>query len=156
MATIELDTKKVKDRAVIAYDPSSDKRSRKGGDVEATTGDTLGWQCAHEGQSFLVRFFRFDTGTNTWPFSQNPDKEDPGVDPVRYLRVNSKVTKWVNVASPVMVKYEVQVESGPAAEPLDPMIIIRPARIATDLVPVGVTCAVLGAIAGAVLIRLWS
>lgn len=155
MATIELSTKKVRERVVIAYDPDSGKNSRKGGDVEVQPGDALGWQCANEGQSFLVRFYRFDTGTNAWPFSQQPDKQDPGIDPVRYLRVDSKTTKWVNVTSPVALKYEVQVESGPAAEPLDPMIIVRTAYVARDGgVLLGVTCAVLGAAVGA--LAMWA
>ena len=34
-------------------------------------------------------------------------------------------------------------------EPLDPMIIIRPAQTSTDSVLFGVTCAVVGAVAGA-------
>jgi len=156
MATIELSTKTVKERIVIAYDPISSNKSRKGGDVEAQPGDTLGWQCANENQSFLVRFYRFDTGTDSWPFSQQPDKTVPGINPVRYLKVDSKKTKWVNVTSPVSLKYEVEVETGPAAEPLDPMIIIWPAVVSTDRIVFGVTCAVLGAIAGALLTALWS
>lgn len=148
MATIELDTISVKEWVVVAYDPTSSKRSRKGGNVEAQPGDALGWQCAKAGQSFLVRFYRFDTDLDAWPFSQQPDKTDPGINPVRYLRVNSKTTKWVNVTSPVTLKYEVQDESG-KAEPLDPVIIIRPALVAADSVALGVTCAVLGAVAGA-------
>ena len=42
MSTIELSTKKISDEVVIAYDPNSTKKSRKGGDVETQAGDTLG------------------------------------------------------------------------------------------------------------------
>lgn len=151
MATIELSTKQVNDRIVVAYDPQADKASRKGGDVETTTGDTLGWQCANESQSFLVRFYRFDTDADIWPFSQAPDKSGTGPNPIRYLRVNSKNTRWVNVTSTFTMKYAVEVEAGPAAEPLDPMIIIRQTQVAALDVPLGVTCAVLGAVVGALL-----
>jgi hypothetical protein len=148
MATIELYTKKSNRPAVFARDKTDTKPIRKGGDVEAHPGDALGWECANEQESFLVRFFRFDTGDNTWPFSQAPDKTGTGPNPVRYLRVNSKSTKWMTVTSPETVKYEVEDESG-SADPLDPMIIIRkPAGISANLV-LPVTCAVLGAIVGA-------
>lgn len=150
MATIELNTKRVNRPVVVAYDPTGGAASRKGGDIETQPGDVLAWQCANESQSFLVRFYRFDTGADTWPFSQAPDKTDPGPNPVRYLRVNSKNPKKVNVNSPVTIKYEVADESG-SAEPLDPMIIIRPQALAAVNVAFGVSCAVLGAVAGALL-----
>lgn len=156
MATIELNTQLVESRIVIAYDASSGSSSNEGGNVEATSGDTIGWQCADVDQSFLVRFYRFDTGGNVWPFSQQPDKSSGGNNPVRYLRVNSKTVKNRTVTSTRNVKYVVEVESGPAALPLDPMIIIRSKNFLKDSVLFGVTCAVVGAFLGALLVTWWT
>jgi hypothetical protein len=153
MATIELNIKRMNGPVVVAYDPGGGAASRKGGDIETQPGDVIAWQCANESQSFLVRFYRFDTSADIWPFSQPPDKTGPGPNPVQYLRVNSKNAKTVNVTSPVTIKYEVEDESG-SAEPLDPMIIIRPQAPATLNVAFGVSCAVLGAVAGA-LVAAW-
>ncbi len=153
MVTIELNTKRVNGSVVVACDPSGGAAKRRGGNIEAQPGDAIAWQCANEAQSFLVHFFRLDTDADTWPFSQPPDKTGPGPNPVQYLRVNSKNAKTVNVTSPVTIKYEVEDESG-SAEPLDPMIIIRPQAPATLNVAFGVSCAVLGAVAGA-LVAAW-
>ena len=96
-----------------------------------------------------MRFYTFDTGLNTWPFSQQPDKTDPGVDPVRYLRVNSKNTKWMKVTSPVTIKYAVEDEAAKPAEPLDPMIIIRPGL--RSIIAAGLPWALAGAALGALI-----
>jgi len=153
MNTIELDTKKVKERIVIAYDPGSSNPSRKGGDLMVDAGNSIYWQCKNANESYLVWFYDFTTGAPVWPFAPSPPP-DPVTNPpvpgvTSYLRVNSKsaIERVLNTSQDV--KYYALAEHETTAEWLDPMIIIRPAQIASDSVLFGVTCAVAGAIAGA-------
>jgi hypothetical protein len=153
MNTIELDTKKAKEQIVIAYDPSSSKLSRKGGDVVVDTGNTIHWQCKNSNESYLVWFYDFTTGAPVWPFAPSPPPDPVTSPPVpgvtSYLRVDSKSAIARVLTTSQNVKYYAMAEHDMTAEWLDPMIIIRPAQASTDSVLFGVTCAVVGAVAGA-------
>lgn len=148
------------DRAVIAYDPHGSGPGQHGGNVGVESGDTVGWQCANNGHSFLVRFYRFGTTEGIWPFEGDADLIEADPDPekpvIEYLRVESTTVKTKRLNTEETLKYEVKVERGPDAVPLDPTIIIRSKNLAQHSVIFGVTCAVLGAVAGALLTALWT
>lgn len=164
METIELDTKRVNDWIVIAYDPIDTKPSRKGGNIIVDPATKTCWQCKKANESYLVWFYDYATGDPVWPFLPNPPPDPVTTPPVpgvtSYLRVNSKdpIERVLNTSK--AVKYYAMAEHRPAAEWLDPMIIVRPNNVvepshrATDSVMFGVTCAVLGAAAGALLMAL--
>lgn len=157
---------------VIARDPSLSGRRQHGGNIGAKPGETISWQCASNGQSYLVRFFDFVSKENVWPFAEQADQTEKDPDPppntpnppdIKYLKVNSMTARSLTFNYPFGVKYVVAVERpGPHVTPLDPMIIIRPSQVveashqATDGVMFGVTCAVVGAAAGAALTALWT
>jgi len=134
------------DKAVIAYDPNGSGPGQHGGNVDVKSGDTLAWQCENNGHSFLVRFYRFGTTESIWPFAEPAEHSD--ADPtIDYLRVESTTPKTRTVNTGETLKYEVKVERGPTAVPLDPTIIIRPGL--RSIVAAGLPWAVAGAAVGA-------
>lgn len=141
------------DMAVIAFDPNGSGPGQHGGNVGVDSGDTIGWKCANNGHSFLVRFFRFGTTDGIWPFEEPADETEANPT-VEYLRVESTTVKTRTLNTGETLKYEVKVERGPNAVPLDPTIIIRPKNSLLSRELFGVICAVLGAVVGAVLARL--
>jgi hypothetical protein len=144
------------DQAVIADDPNHIGPGQHGGNVGVETGDKLGWLCMNSGHKFLVRFYRFGTSDGIWPFVEPADltTTDPTIE---YLRVESTSVKTTTLNTTETLKYEVKVERGPTgAVPLDPTIIIRSKNLQRDIVAVGVTAAVLGAVVGALLVAWWT
>lgn len=65
-------------------------------------------------------------------------------------------TRVLKDDAPASIKYEVYSTSDSSTDHLDPVIIIRPRSIAKDSMLFGVTCAVVGALAGALLTALWT
>lgn len=148
MSTIEIDTKRVNGSVVIAYDPTSSKPSRKAGNLVASQGELLEWQCKKDGQSFLVSFNLPDDDDNpTWPFGE--DAADHIELGVQYLRVNSRTPKSRKLTTTATLKYTVRDETVPIAEELDPVIIIRPGL--RSIVAAGLPWAIAGAAIGALI-----
>lgn len=142
-------------RAVIAYDPDYSGPGQHGGNVGVEQGDTLGWKCENNGHAFLVRFYRFGTTDGIWPFEEEADVVEGGI---KYLEVRSTTVTTKTLNTEETLKYEVKLVRPNEANvaPLDPTIIIRSKNLAKHSVLFGVTCAVIGAIAGALLTALWT
>ena len=148
MSTIEIDTKVFVGPVVIAYDPTNSTPSGKSGNIVASQGDSIAWQCKNNGQSFLVSFNLPDDDDNpTWPFGGSAaDHIELGV---QYLRVNSKTPKSRKLTTAATLKYTVRDETVPIAEELDPVIIIRPGL--RSIIAAGLPWAVAGAALGALI-----
>ncbi len=140
-----------------------------GGNVLIDRHEIVEWrngQPPNNRRVFLVRFFNW-SGTNRnpiWPFANGSvaqNQQCVDADGVRWLRVADGPLK--PALDPNLdlefLEYKVFVEAEGGTincirdadiEPLDPMIIIRnKSGAASDSVILGVTCAVLGAVAGA-------
>ena len=140
-----------------------------GGNVLIDSHELLEWrngQPPNNRRVFLVRFFHW-SGINrnpVWPFAN-------GAVTQNHQCVDADGVRWLRVADAMLnpafdpnldlefLEYKVYVEAESSTitclqdahiEPLDPMIIIRNKSVAaSNSVMLGVTCAVLGAVAGA-------
>lgn len=168
MAIIKLDTVNRPQWRIVAETidyPGGPPNHRKGnvdmsdiGAVTWSTDNSPGWILRYE-----VTFTDFASGNPTWPFAEDSSGANPA--PQGYLGplalpANSTVTLTARSGAPALVKYDVKVvpnaaNPGKNADPLDPMIIIRP-PVVSDSVALAVTCGVLGAIAGAAACALMS
>lgn len=147
---------------------------QQGGHVIVEPGERIDWKNLTPnsgGRVFLVSFYDWTLGTKVpvWPFKGQtlpPGLQCQGPASVPWLRVpGSGVRTDVDVApGTLLLKYDVHVEGvgggnacAPDATitPLDPAIIIR-TRSSGVNVAFGVTCAVLGAVAGALAVALLS
>jgi hypothetical protein len=107
---------------------------------------TVAWK-ASGADEFRVIFQDIDQDKWIWPFDGSDDGTH-GSDNAPSLKVTGAgTTKTLRAGVPSNIKYEVHCTSSASADPLDPMIIIRPSRV-SDGVALAVTCAVLGAIVG--------
>lgn len=123
---------------------------KDGGNAVLPRQDTVDWQ-ANGADEFRVVFHdldHYDPNTGIWPF-EGGDDGPFGPSNLPSLKVTGGgKTRVLKPDAPRNIKYEVYCTSGADADPLDPMIIIRPSSF-SDSVVLGVSCAVLGAITGA-------
>jgi hypothetical protein len=144
MATIRLSVHSTRVRQVRARV----KRDKDGGNTLVPPQASIEWK-ATGSDVFRVVFFDLDNEAWIFPFDGN-DNGVFGPDNAPSLEVTGAgQTRTLKSVAPPNIKYEVYCTSESTADPLDPMIIIRkPAGISANLV-LPVTCAVLGAIVGA-------
>jgi hypothetical protein len=164
MTTIRLQLKKSKGYLIEAKTIPSGGSSpdHRDGNLDVPDGTKISWEASPGGQDttvYTATFRNLQNNAVAWPFVEKAD--GTGTAPAGYTGplvlpfvLGGKDVSSVELTtkSPgVPVKYTVT--AGPPAniDPLDPMIIIRPQSLASVNVAFGVTCAVLGAIAGALL-----
>lgn len=155
MATIELDVDN-EWRVVAKSLDANNQNDKRGGNLDLPGGSQVVWKASSSPgwvEKYKVTFRdSANPATKVWPFA--------GTEPAgRILLLNrgqssDPLTTLGNGQQ--IIKYDVEVETnaspgnpGKKPEALDPMIVIRPASITADSVTLGVTCAVLGALAGA-------
>jgi hypothetical protein len=98
-----------------------------GGNALVTDSTRIEWRAEGEVAAFRVTFYDLSNGKSIWPFEGKPD----GVDARGpYLRVTRDgATLSLLSTGPSEIKYDVSVdEARDDVDPLDPMIIVRPAR----------------------------
>jgi len=144
MATIRLSVRNTKVRQVRARVT----RDKDGGNTVVSPQASIEWQ-AHGSDVFRVVFFDLVNQAWIFPFDGNDDGVF-GPDNAPSLEITGAgETRTLKSDAPSNIKYEVYCTSESTADPLDPVIIIRkPAATSANLV-LPVTCAVLGAIVGA-------
>lgn len=135
------------------------KKARDGGNVVLLPQESVDWN-AQGNEVFRVTFCdlaKDDEAADKWIFPfEGPDDGPHGPKNAPSLKVDSPSRlRTLKAGIPTDIKYEVDCISTPSADPLDPMIIIRP-PVVSDSVALGVTCGVLGAIAGAAACALMS
>jgi hypothetical protein len=154
MTTITLKIRSTKVRQVQAHT----KKDGDGGNTVLPPQGTVEWK-ASGGDVFRVIFQDLNDGaTNKWifPFVGNDDGVfGPNNAPSLEVTGAGK-TRVLRADAPASIKYEVHSTSESSADSLDPVIIIRQKNLARESVLLGVTCAVLGAFAGALLTALWT
>jgi len=98
-----------------------------GGNALVTGSTRIAWRAEGEAAAFRVTFYDLSNGKATWPFEGKPDGSDARGP---FLRVTADgVTRSLLPEGPSEIKYDIAVdESRDDVDPLDPMIIIRPAR----------------------------
>ena len=152
MTTIKLDVRPIappRSRQVQA----SANAVGDGGNAWFPPGAEIVWT-ANGNDVFRVIFQDLDKSPpHNWIFPFEGSDDGPfGTDNAPSLEVKHTATgtkKVLSAGAPENIKYCVYSTSDTAAIPLDPMIVIRPAFVAADSVVLGVTCAVLGTVAGA-------
>lgn len=154
MTTITLKIGHKKVRQVQAHT----KQAGDGGNAVLPVQGKIEWKTSGNDVYRVIFKDLNDSATNKWIFpfvgiddgvfgSNNaPSLEVTGAGKTRVLRADA----------PANIKYEVYSTSEPSADPLDPVIIIRQKNLARESVALGVTCAVLGAVAGALLTAWWT
>lgn len=98
-----------------------------GGNALVTGSTRIAWRAEGEVAAFRVTFYDLSNGEAIWPFNEKPD----GVDARGpYLRVTRDgVTRSLLPEGSSEIKYDVAVDDPrDDVDPLDPMIIVRPAR----------------------------
>jgi hypothetical protein len=150
MATIKLTVRNSKVRQVRG----NAGLANDGGSAVLPPQSSVTWQ-AQGNDEFRVVFF--DLAQQAWIFPF--DGIDDGVfgpQNAPSLKVTGAgVTKTLKAGAPVDIKYEAYCTTETNADPLDPMMIIRPSSTVSSeslsCVSVGVVSAVIGAAAGALL-----
>jgi len=155
----------------------------KGGNRDLDGGTAITWDARiHDSPGWVTKFkvtFKDSaTGNPTWPFTKKINGEDAPDNHFEVLELTLGMPKTFVTRNDGLktVKYDVAADGDPPSPPsppgspgppdkvlaLDPTIIIRPNKVveashqATDGVLFGVTCAVVGAAAGALLTALWT
>lgn len=131
---------------------ASAKDAGDGGNAELPPGAEIVWT-ASGNDVFRVIFQDLDKSPPDWIFPFEGQHDGPfGPDNAPSLKVQHTpggTKRVLSAGAPENIKYSVYSTSETDAIPLDPMIVIRPVSMARDSVALGVTCAVLGAVAGA-------
>lgn len=98
-----------------------------GGNALVTGSTRIAWQAPGNIAAYRVTFFDLSTGQVIWPFTSEPDGRDLRGP---YLRVTPNgITCELKGTGPSEIKYDVVVDDArDDVDPLDPTIIIRPAR----------------------------
>jgi len=135
------------------------------GNLDVPDGTNITWQAASGGSGktvYTAEFRDLQSNARAWPFKETADGK--GAAPPGYTgplvlpyQDGGKDVASVSLTTKALgfpVKYTVTAEPQDKIDPLDPMIIIRPQSLAASNVAFGVSCAVLGAVAGA-LITAW-
>lgn len=147
MTTITLKIRNSKVRQVQAQA----RKTGDGGNAVLPPQGTIQWKASGTDVFRVIFQDLDDTATNRWVFPfVGPDDGAFGPNNAPSLEVTGAgKTRVLKPDAPASIKYEVFSTSESGADSLDPMIIVRPASIAADSALLGVTCAVLGAVAGA-------
>jgi hypothetical protein len=161
MAVIRIDTDKSpakKEYRVVARSlNNSGQDDGKLGNLFPEAQGQIKWTAKGEGwiKKYKIRFSVPGSSANIWPFTTLADGSPvpPGFDGPLAIQPNESITLTLSPNAPADIKYSVKAEAnaGKDVDDLDPMIIIRPKSMARDSTVLGVTCAVLGAMAGALL-----
>jgi|GEM_PF-3113646 len=136
------------------------------GNVETQGGTAITWKAklggTNEASKYTVTFRDLRNGDPVWPFVEYAD--GTGVAPQNYLGPlvlpygpgNDKSVSLTTRSLDVAAKYVVIAEppGNATIDDLDPIIIIRQQSSGTSNVALGVTCAVLGAVGGALVTAL--
>jgi hypothetical protein len=123
MAAISLGTRRARPLQVTATVADAPA----GGNALVTGSTRIAWRAEGEVAAFRVTFYDLANGQPIWPFEGKPDGSDARGP---FLRVNREgVTRSFLPEGPSEIKYDVTVdEARDDVDPLDPMIVIRPAR----------------------------
>jgi hypothetical protein len=98
-----------------------------GGNALVTGSTRITWRADGEVAAFRVTFYDLSNGEAFWPFEGKPDGADARGPFLRVTR--DGVTRSFLPEGPSEIKYDVAAdEPRDDVDPLDPMIIIRPAR----------------------------
>lgn len=98
-----------------------------GGNALVTEFTRIAWQAQGDVAAYRVTFFDLSSGEAIWPFTDKPDGSDSRGPFLRVTR--DGVTRELSRVGSSEIKYEVAVEDArDDVDPLDPTIIIRPAR----------------------------
>jgi hypothetical protein len=123
VVTITLATRPARPLQVTATvgDPSL------GGNTLLTGSTRIMWHAQGDVAAYRVTFFDLSTGQAIWPFTAEPDGRDSRGP---FLRVTADgVAREFSRTGPSEIKYDVAVDDArDDVDPLDPTIIIRPAR----------------------------
>lgn len=164
MTTIRLKVKRSRDFRVEAKTiPSGkDQPDQSDGNIELPGGAKIKWDAELGGNStvskYTVEFRHLTNAGLVWPFVEKadgtgvapPDYTGPLVLPYVLNGEKRDNVELTTKSGGVTAKYTVTAEPSDKIDALDPMIIIRPQFAAVN-VAFGVSCAVLGAVAGALL-----
>ena len=123
MAAISLGTRRARPLQVTATVADAPA----GGNALVTGSTRIAWRAEGEVAAFRVTFYDLANGQPIWPFEGKPDGSDARGP---FLRVTREgVTRSFLPEGPSEIKYDVAVdEARDDVDPLDPMIVIRPAR----------------------------
>jgi len=123
MAAISLGTRRARPLQVTATVADAPA----GGNALVTGSTRIAWRAEGEVAAFRVTFYDLANGQPIWPFEGKPDGSDARGP---FLRVTREgVTRSFLPEGPSEIKYDVTVdEARDDVDPLDPMIVIRPAR----------------------------
>jgi len=136
----------------------------KNGNLPVSPNASIAWRAGVPGEVFQLFFYDLESpGTAFWPFIEvgpqghPPDGyAGPGTHENPYLLVgNPAKPRKLKGDAPDAIKYDVVAMNPIGVDRLDPVIIIRPNSLARDSVLLGVTSAVLGAVAGAAVTALF-
>lgn len=171
MTTIRFQLKKSKGFLVEAktIPTGGNGPDHRDGNLDVPDGTTITWKASpggpgdsHKTAVYTATFRNLEDNAAAWPFIETADGKDkapPGYTGPLVLpyddggnSVSSVSLTTKALGFPVM--YKVSAEPSQTIDSLDPMIIIRPQTVAAVNVAFGVSCAVLGAVAGA-LITAW-
>jgi len=98
-----------------------------GGNALVTGSTRIAWQAQGDVAAYRVTFFDLSSGQAIWPFTDKPDGSDSRGPFLRVTR--NGVTRELSSVGSSEIKYEVAVDDArDDVDPLDPTIIIRPAR----------------------------
>lgn len=164
MTTIRFQLKKSKGYLIEAKTiPSGGSvPDHRDGNLDVPDGTKISWKASPGGPAtpvYTATFRNLQNNAVAWPFVENAN--GTGTAPAGYTgplvlpfdlggnKVSSVELTTKSLGVPV--KYTVTAEPPANIDPLDPMIIIRPQSFAALNLALGATCAVLGAIAGALL-----
>lgn len=164
MTTIQFRVKQSRGSLVEAKTiPSGGSQpDQRDGNLSTDNGVKIKWQAITGGPDkpvYTATFRNLDTNAAVWPFVETADGK--GTAPAGYTgplvlpfgpagnQVSSVTLTTKGLGFPV--KYTVAAEPSSKIDALDPMIIIRPLAMSSMNVTFGATCAVLGAVAGALL-----
>jgi hypothetical protein len=98
-----------------------------GGNALVAGSTRIMWHAQGDVAAYRVTFFDLSTGQAIWPFTAEPDGRDSRGP---FLRVTPNgVAREFSSTGPSEIKYDVAVDDArDDVDPLDPTIIIRPAR----------------------------
>lgn len=132
------------------------------GNLDVPAGTKITWEAKTSGSDstvYTATFRDLQSGADAWPFIERADGQ--GVAPAGYVGplvlpcdIDGRSASSVKLTTRSLgfpVKYRVAAAPPGNIDDLDPMIIIRPQSLASVNLAFGVSCAVLGAIAGALL-----
>jgi len=161
MAVIRIDTERSsakKEYRVVAQSLNvSGQDDGKLGNLFPDPQGQITWTARGEGwvKKYRIRFSVPGGQGYIWPFTTlvGGGQVPAGYDGPLEIEPNKTETLTLNPAAPPDIKYAVKAEvnQGKEVDDLDPMIIIRPKFMARESTSLAVTCAVLGAVAGALI-----